>query len=80
MIAWKEGIGDWVMVRDLASGKETRLAWPGRVPVQPVFSPDETLLAAGDVSDRNGLCVWRIADGKLTRNFRVGGKIDSVRV
>jgi uncharacterized protein (TIGR03067 family) len=71
-MAWKEGINDALLVRDLASGKETRLTWKDRVPVQSAVSRDDKLLAAGSIADsrrqdtnRGGLCVWNLADGKL---------------
>ena len=62
-LARKEGIGDSFLVREIQSGKETRLTWKGHIPVPLAFSPDEKMIAAASV-EPGGLIVWNLADGK----------------
>ncbi len=63
-MAWKDGFGDWMTVRDIASGKETKLIWKDHLPFHPTLSSDEKLVAASDLKGK-GLCIWNIAEGKL---------------
>lgn len=63
-LVWKVGIDNGLMIRDVASGKETRLVWNDHVPFLPTFSPDDRYLAACDLHGK-GLCLWSVADGKL---------------
>lgn len=74
-LAWKEEfLGPTVTVRDLASGKDRRLAWGNRLPFVLTLSPDDKWLAASDLDkgatlEKGGLVVWNLADGKVAASL-----------
>ena len=63
-IAWKDKSTETILVRDIATGRQTRLNWPDHQPTGFTFSMDDRLLAAANLNDRGGLAVWNIANGR----------------
>jgi eukaryotic-like serine/threonine-protein kinase len=63
-IAWRDKSNEAIWVRDIATGRQTRFNWPGRLPIGVTLSRDDKLVAAGDLSNRGGLAVWNIASGR----------------
>jgi WD40 repeat protein len=63
-IAWKDKSSEAMLVRDVATGRQSRLNWPDHLPIGLTLSPDDKLLAAANLTERGGLAVWDIASGR----------------
>jgi WD40 repeat protein/tRNA A-37 threonylcarbamoyl transferase component Bud32 len=63
---------DRVAVLDLATGKQTEAVWPDHNLLQLALSADGGLLAAGDLTKKGSVVVWRTADGKQLAAGEIG--------
>ena len=63
-IAWKDKSIETILVRDIATGRQARFNWPDHQPTGFTISRDDKLLAAANLTDRGGLAVWNIANGR----------------
>ena len=69
-VAWSDATPAWVVVvRHLATGKETRVTWKDRVPHTLALSPDGARLATGSLTGKSEVAVWNTADGSLAATF-----------
>jgi len=62
-VAWTEQGA--ITVRNLETGKDTRLTWKDYGPFVVALSADGTLVASGGIKGaKSGVAVWSLADGK----------------
>jgi eukaryotic-like serine/threonine-protein kinase len=63
-ITWIGKSREAMMVRDVATGRQVRINWPDHLPIGLTLSPDDKLLAAANLTNRGGLALWNIANGR----------------
>ena len=63
-IAWIGKSREAMVVRDVATGRQVRINWPDHLPIGLTLSPDDKLLAAANLTNRGGLAIWNIANGR----------------
>ncbi|HYH68837.1 MAG TPA: protein kinase [Urbifossiella sp.] len=68
-VAWGGATTAEIVVRQLATGKETRVTWKDRTPLTLALSPDGARLATGTLIGKSELAVWNTADGSLARTL-----------
>ena len=75
-------IRDDALVRDIATGKETRITWKDRSPVALGLSRDGSMLATGSLMAKGGeisqgaVAIWNTSDGKEIASLGdIGGRI-----
>jgi len=68
-VAWGGATTAELVVRQLATGKETRVTWKDRAPYTVALSPDGARLATGTLTGKSEMAVWNTADGSLAATF-----------
>src|SRR5205823_6070284 len=63
-IACSDKLNEGILIRDIVTGRQMRISGPDHQPSAAVFSPDDKLLAAVNLTSQGGLGIWNIANGR----------------